>query len=706
MRRTIGAVFATALTAIVLGLGAPGAHAQRRVQLINFDATSWRYFTNGTDLPTQTGNAWRSRTFPDDSWPAGSGLLGVENVTYPYPFNTVFPAYDDTIITYYFRAHFTLAASDFIFPLTLVMSNLVDDGCVIYLNSNEVHRIRMPAGQNYTYLTPSSATQGGMAEGTYEPTVNISTNGLVVGDNVVAVEVHQPGAGSTDIVNGLSLTAIVPTALSITSQPPAQVSASIGSPFTLSAGVAGGPGLYQWQTNNGAGTFINLSFATNLSYTATPAALGTFVYRLVGSNGVNTAISSTSTVTVGFDTTGPYMLSAIVDETRPNRIVITWNERLNFPPGVCVPCATNFTVVSTGSSLPVTVASVQYNASGGVNAMPATFLTVDPANWLVGTNYYIIASWVRDLAGLNVMAPNSVIGVSWPLTVNTNVLDYNAAWEYHTDWALGDLTIYQQPWFATNYDTATNGHWGSGCGVFFKDSQINPESYVPCRGTLMPICSALGSYVRNPTLFRTTFVVPPALGTNVTLRISPVADDGYVLYLNGTEISRANVTLGIGALPDENTRSPNQVADATCYQSNNVSVVLMPGTNVVAAAVCQFNTEGANGGDTYWGLRLDLSQTSYSTGSVPSNGTQVRLTGTKVSTNQIRFTWPTNLYGYALEFTTNITTVGTTTICGPWYQSQTNMAIGMLTNYPPPAPGFMTGPAYIFRLRKVSAEQE
>src|SRR5262245_9078794 len=118
---------------IMLGSGASGL-AQRRVQLLDFTATPWRYQTNGTDQ----GLAWRSSTFDDSDWPSGFGLLGVETTpnVYPYPFNTPFTAYDPNILTYYFRAHFDMAASDLVWPLTLVMSNLVDDGCVVYLNSN------------------------------------------------------------------------------------------------------------------------------------------------------------------------------------------------------------------------------------------------------------------------------------------------------------------------------------------------------------------------------------------------------------------------------------------------------------------------------------------------------------------------------------------------------------------------------------------
>ena len=692
MRKTSSAVLVAALTAIVLTLGVTSTQAQRRVQLINMMTTSWKYDASGIDQMT----AWQARTFNDASWQSGFGLIGVEDnpIQYaPYMFNTTISPYNQAVVTYYFRAHFNMAASDFVWPLTLQATNLVDDGCVVYLNSSEVVRLRVATAQNYMTLAGNQA-----AEGTNEVN-NVSTNGLLVGDNVIAVEVHQSSTASSDIVHGFSLTAIVPTALSITSQPPATVSTTVNTPFTLSVGVAGGPGVFQWQTNNGQGTFVNIPLANNSVYTATPLAPSTVIYRVVVSNGVNTVISSNSTVTTSIDTSGPIMLSANVMEeaTRTNRIQIIWNERLT-PGSVPAASGTNFTVVLAASNITVTVSNVLYNPSGGPNTEPITILTMSTTNWYRGSNYYIIVNRVRDLQN-NVIAPNSVIGVSWPLTVNTNLMDYNATWQYHTDWALGDPTIYQQPWYAIDYNTATNGHWGGTdgltIGVTYKDPIIDPSTYVPCKGTLG---SDLGTYVHNPTLFRSSFVVPTNLATNVTLRVTAVVDDGYVLYLNGTEIRRDNVNAPAGTLVNENTLSINEAINAQCY-SNNLQVVLRPGTNVVAAAVCQFMTEGVNGGDTYWGLRLDVTQTSIlRTGSVPPNGTTPRLTATRLSDRNVTFTWPTNIYGYALEFTTNITRVGQNTVLGPWYQAQTNMAIGMVTNYPIPV---TSGPAYIFRLHKV-----
>src|SRR6266540_92077 len=433
------ALLATALTAMMLGSASPCAQAQRRVQLIDFTATPWRYEASGTDQDV----AWRSRTFIDTGWPSGLGLIGVEPTpnVYPYPFNTTFNPYDANIITYYFRAHFDMAASDFLFPLTLVCSNLVDDGSVIYLNSNEVARIRVPADQNYLTAAGFQAAEG-VVEG-----VNISTNGLRMGDNVIAVEVHQSGTGSSDLVHGLSLTAIVPTAVSITSQPQSQ-SNTLGVAVVLSVGVAGGPALYQWQRDNGSGAFTNVPGATLGSYTNTPTVAGTAIYQVVVYNGVNSVTSGPAIVTASADTFGPRMLYAIVAEeaTLTNRIQIVWNEKLTNTT-VCPGCGTNFTVVMVASNVPVTVSIVLYNPTGGPGASPVTSLRMSTTNWFPGSNYYVSVSRVRDTVG-NVIAPDSRIAVSWAR--HTEIVEPDHLWSFHSA-AVFEPDIFDQPWTATNY---------------------------------------------------------------------------------------------------------------------------------------------------------------------------------------------------------------------------------------------------------------
>ena len=172
-------------------------------QLIAFNSV-WRYEQSGAEQ----GTAWREPACDDSGWPAGPGLLGFEPTpgVYPEPILTSLnlsngPNYT---ITFYFRAHFTLT-NDETASVTLVTTNLLDDGAVYYVNGVEAGRIRMPAGA-IDSTTQASLTQP--VEGQLE-TLVLPSAGLAQGDNVLAVEVHQGGLTSSDVVFGLRLAATV-----------------------------------------------------------------------------------------------------------------------------------------------------------------------------------------------------------------------------------------------------------------------------------------------------------------------------------------------------------------------------------------------------------------------------------------------------------------------------------------------------------------
>jgi hypothetical protein len=175
--------------------------------------------------------AWKTPAYNDSSWNGpGPGLLYVEDNDYVYPKNTPLPsprgpgvpsASPQLPITYYFR-------TTFIFPtnpagVSLVFSNLIDDGAVFYLNGVEVYRLRMPAAPTVITSTtlangfpagPPTYQQGvdpqygdaaAEAPALFTLTGNLVATNLVEGVNHLAVEVHNYSAGSPDIVFGAAL---------------------------------------------------------------------------------------------------------------------------------------------------------------------------------------------------------------------------------------------------------------------------------------------------------------------------------------------------------------------------------------------------------------------------------------------------------------------------------------------------------------------
>ena len=195
--RTIWTAFAGWLLAAGLAQGA--------ITIIPTNAV-WRYLNDGLDQ----GTAWREAGFADAGWASGPAELGYGDAGSPEfrPEATVVPFGPDPNnkpITTYFRHTFSLPS---LTALTNVQVRLLrDDGAVVYLNGVEVVRSGMSPGA-VTYLTTADAPgTSGTEEAMFFP-FTIDHTLLVTGDNVIAVEVHQLTASSSDLSFALELVAI------------------------------------------------------------------------------------------------------------------------------------------------------------------------------------------------------------------------------------------------------------------------------------------------------------------------------------------------------------------------------------------------------------------------------------------------------------------------------------------------------------------
>jgi hypothetical protein len=154
----------------------------------------WSY-NDGTTTPA---SSWTTVGYADGSWPKGAGQLGYgdgDEATVlgfgPDPKNKV--------VTSYFRKRFSLAA----IPGGLKLQLVADDGAVVYLNGLEVLRDNMPAGA-VAPNTFAAANRGGANESNPR-TFTIPSTALRLGDNVVAVEVHQDAVNTSDMSFDLAI---------------------------------------------------------------------------------------------------------------------------------------------------------------------------------------------------------------------------------------------------------------------------------------------------------------------------------------------------------------------------------------------------------------------------------------------------------------------------------------------------------------------
>jgi hypothetical protein len=150
----------------------------------------WRYWQNASSPEA----AWHTLGYSDASWSPGSALFYVEDAALPAPKSTALTL---GLRTYYFRTKFNFDGSTTAGAM-LSLRPIVDDGAIFYLNGNELYRLGMPTGP----VGGSTLANRTVGDATYEGPFEVPATGLVQGENVIAVEVHQVASDSSDIVFG------------------------------------------------------------------------------------------------------------------------------------------------------------------------------------------------------------------------------------------------------------------------------------------------------------------------------------------------------------------------------------------------------------------------------------------------------------------------------------------------------------------------
>src|SRR5687768_16893446 len=167
--------------------------AQTSTRLLDY-TTAWKLNQSGTNL----GTSWREPGFDDSTWESGAGIFSIdpaENVLGRGPIQTILRRFINgvsapQVVTYYFRTSFNFTNDAL--GVTIVASNLIDDGAVFYLNGQDIGRFAMPSSVSHNTL----ATRADEISGHGVEVLNIPLNVLQQGLNVLAVELHQGSSGS------------------------------------------------------------------------------------------------------------------------------------------------------------------------------------------------------------------------------------------------------------------------------------------------------------------------------------------------------------------------------------------------------------------------------------------------------------------------------------------------------------------------------
>ncbi len=578
----------TRLSAVLcLGLALFGmshrASAQSSFVLMGLTDHVWKYENSNTDL----GTAWRATNYNDAAWQSGRGILAYENgginATIASLTNTVLDPGSLVFITRYFRTSFQLTNDTAAF--SVISSNYFDDGAVVYLNGVEAFRYNMPAG-NITHSTLAVAANPAN-EGVFIVS-NLPPNLLRIGNNVIAVEVHQNATTSSDVDFGMALIVnpIPPAPLSITAQPQNLV-VNESQPANLTVGVQGAPAYYRWYKDG-----VIIPGATlnpyNISVTTTNDAGNYFV---VVSNSINSVTSSVVTVTVIPDTNAPVLLEAD-GTTALTNVLVSFSERVTTATATNV---NNYRITNTVSGALLTISSA--TLVDGTNVLLAT------AARTPGQNYILVVNRLQDLGPRsNVISTNSSI----PVRSLVRLVAFDSAYKFWDPYAGFDQEDLGTAWKEFTYNTSSPNLWGDGTSVFYNHPDSNE---IPG-----PLGTSLSQTPGVTSYFRTGFDFTASPG-GLQLSLTHIIDDGAVIYLNGNEVLRYNMPAGT---INYQTTAATTIGDvARVGPTNVVFNGIRSGNNVLAVELHQ---SSSNNFDKVFGLQLDASVRSFVTGPVVITG--------------------------------------------------------------------------------------
>ena len=173
--------------------------------------SSWRWYTDAPGLGASDivqGHAayaitnWKHPNFVDTAWTLSAGQFGYgegdETTIIPYGADV-----NNKWRTCYFRTEFTVTNAAQATSLTLNLKR--DDGAIIYFNGREAARSNMTTGVVYsgTTFAPASAPDDGQNFNA----ITIPASFLAEGRNVIAIEIHQATANTSDLSFDLELKA-------------------------------------------------------------------------------------------------------------------------------------------------------------------------------------------------------------------------------------------------------------------------------------------------------------------------------------------------------------------------------------------------------------------------------------------------------------------------------------------------------------------
>jgi hypothetical protein len=531
-----------------------------------------------------------------------------------------------TETTFLARKTFTLDAAQVAASPLGRITYTCDSGCIMYVNG--VRAGSSPNMANITNPTPNSFAADDGDEALPHATITFPFGGvgnpvLNVGTNVIAIEVHNNSTASSDIgfdlsLEGVSLAGVL-----------ANDTDAEGSPLTA-------------EVVDAANVGGNLTLNPNGTFTYTPnagvAGTRTFTYR--ASDGTRFSTPATVTFSISPSDSGPYTAVADSYTTDEDVNLVIAGDSVVGAPGTSL--IDNDTHPGDESD-PVTITILTQATNGVVTLNGNTGgFTYNPDEEFSGSDSFVyqvddgfgsITSATVNITVNNVddvpLGAADTFDVPGTLTIpaTTTYLLRRSNWEFldTVNNGLQDMTpstpepyptdLGGNQWFEEDFDTSTgggDGAWEFGPGVFGSPRYgVNPGATTLLDG----IDGAFNGADNSVTtyLFRTTFNV--ANGASVSaLGMNIFADDGVVVYINGTEVLRQNMPAAPAVIATDTFASGASADEFSYVRHNNVNVagLLHNGTNTVAVELHQQSVDSSD-------VAFDMAITNAGPISVLSN---------------------------------------------------------------------------------------
>lgn len=163
-------------------------------QVIIPKGSLWKYLNIDSAPPI----TWNQGNFDDVGWPSGAGELG-----YGETDETTVLIKKEPSLTYYFRKKVIFSTDPFGETFNLYLKH--DDGAIVYINGVEIIRTAMMPIGAVTHTTGTTGTIPSSEENNYH-SYTISGSNFQIGENTIAIEVHNQNTNSSDVSFDAELT--------------------------------------------------------------------------------------------------------------------------------------------------------------------------------------------------------------------------------------------------------------------------------------------------------------------------------------------------------------------------------------------------------------------------------------------------------------------------------------------------------------------